>query len=54
MSGFLEPLTHITVGGVVIHPNVLSYGKGKEQAVANSIVNSFILSKSYVAISFIV
>lgn len=34
--------------------NVFSYREEKEQAIANSIVNSSILSKSYVAISFTV
>lgn len=36
------------------HPNVSSYREGKEQAIVNSIVNSSILSKSDVAISFTV
>lgn len=50
----LEPLIHVTMGVIVIPPNVYSCREQKEQAIANSIVNSSILSKSYVAISLTV
>lgn len=41
--------------GCSCHPSKVSfYSEGKEQAIANSIVNSSVLSKSCVAISFTV